>query len=464
MSSILYIGKDYCCTLEQLQGCFRQISSDQDSLYDELLTLQRDGLLAQWLEEGTETERVLAERIRELPLGLTNKELMEQLAEILTNQSTFYNVNILSYLELKEVRYALVESSSVELEYHKMCKEDMLTIKDEYLYKPMRLRIVFKVVKSAKENFHLKATLSSSGVVPVDTDADLYLDNEFVGKEKAVCVDLPINQLDRRLGSYLLEIKSESQVLFSARIVTREPGEFTVNGVEFKMIRVEGGRFQMGSPKTDSGACSDEQPQHWVTLDDYYIGETVVTQALWGEVMGGNPSCFKGDDLPVECVAWQHDDGYDIQTFLRKLNDNDEVKKLLPQGKQFTLPTEAQWEFAARGGIKSKGYKYSGSDDINEVAWYDGNSGKKTHPVKQKAPNELGLYDMSGNVWEWCQDGKRDYSSSSQINPKGPSSGSRRVFRGGGWYSNARCCRVSYRANNTLDYRFNYLGFRLVLQ
>ena len=162
----------------------------------------------------------------------------------------------------------------------------------------------------------------------------------------------------------------------------------------------------MGSD--DSDADDDERPVHSVTLSSYSIGETEVTQALWTAVMGSNPSNFKGNNLPVEKVSWN-----DCQTFIRKLNDL--------TGENFRLPTEAEWEFAARGGNRSRGYKYSGSDNLGDVAWYTDNSGDKTHAVKSKSPNELGIYDMSGNVWERCSDIFGDYHDSPQTNPKGHS-------------------------------------------
>jgi len=226
-------------------------------------------------------------------------------------------------------------------------------------------------------------------------------------------------------------------------------GTYTVNGVSFRMVRVTGGTFQMGS--NDSEADSDEQPVHSVTLSGYSIGETEVTQALWEAVMGNNPSKFKGADLPVERVSWD-----DCQDFIRELNRQ--------TGQNFRLPTEAEWEFAARGGNRSTGAKYAGSDAISTVAWYADNSGRQTHPVKGKSPNELGLYDMSGNVWEWCQDWYGSYSSGSQTNPKGAASGSIRVYRGGCWYYYAWGCRVASRRGDTPTFRNNRLGFRLALQ
>ncbi len=229
------------------------------------------------------------------------------------------------------------------------------------------------------------------------------------------------------------------------------PLDFTVNGVKFSMIEVAGGTFTMGATgEQGSDAFNSEKPTHKVTLDTYFIGQTEVTQALWKAVMGNNPSYRKGDNLPVEQVSWN-----DCQEFIKKLN--------ALTGRKFRLPTEAEWEYAARGGNRSRGYKYSGSNNIDEVAWYGGNSGSKTHDVATKKANELGIYDMNGNVWEWCGDWYGSYSLSPQTNPVGPSSGSYRVFRGGSWYNISRYCRVSYRDFSSPGHSDNYLGLRLVL-
>lgn len=226
---------------------------------------------------------------------------------------------------------------------------------------------------------------------------------------------------------------------------------FSVNGVSFKMVYVAGGTFTMGATSEQGGdADNEENPAHYVTLSNYYIGETEVTQALWKAVMGSNPSFRKGVALPVEQVSWD-----DCQEFVRRLN--------VRTGRHFRLPTEAEWEYAARGGSKSRGFKYSGSNNLDEVAWHKDNSGKKTHPVARKRPNELGLYDMSGNVWEWCSDWYGSYSNSAQTNPTGPNTGSDRVRRGGSWSYNAWFCRVSDRYFNYPSFRYYCLGFRLVL-
>ena len=226
---------------------------------------------------------------------------------------------------------------------------------------------------------------------------------------------------------------------------------FYVNGVSFEMVYVEGGTFVMGATSEQgSDAYDNEKPVHSVTLSGYYIGKCEVTQELWEAVMGSNPSNFKGAQNPVERVSWN-----DCQNFIKKLNSL--------TGRTFRLPTEAEWEYAARGGNKSLHYKYSGSGNIGDVARYWDNSGKKTHAVGTKSPNELGIYDMSGNVMEWCSDWYGYYSAGAQTNPQGPSSGSYRVLRGGSWFISARDCRVSDRFNVDPDSSGSGDGLRLVL-
>ena len=225
---------------------------------------------------------------------------------------------------------------------------------------------------------------------------------------------------------------------------------FTVKGVSFEMVYVEGGAFLMGTNEVYPDDYSENKPAHQVMLSDYYIGKYEVTQELWQAVMGNNPSEFKNNSQkPVENVSWN-----DCQKFIKKLN------KLT--GRNFRLPTEAEWEFAARGGNRSNGYIFAGSNDIDEVAWNGFNSGYMTHPVGQKSPNELGIYDMSGNVEEWCQDWNGNYSSESQTNPTGPSSGSSRVTRGG-WYEAVSYCKVFSRIGDYPSNSFNWNGLRLAL-
>ena len=304
--------------------------------------------------------------------------------------------------------------------------------------------------------------------------ADVYIDGKKIGQSPRVFNSILV-------GSHKVEIKKDGYGTDSKTVNILEGQTATLSGVltthtsssvaletsltgntitipvkdgiSIDMVRVEAGTFTMGATAEMENPFNDEKPTHQVTLtNDYYIGKYEVTQALWQAVMGKNPSNFKGDNLPVEKVSWN-----DCQEFISKLNRI--------TGKTFCLPTEAEWEYAARGGNKSRGYQYSGSNNLSDVAWYTANSGSKTHAVGTKQPNELGIYDMSGNVWEWCQDWKGFYSSFSQVNPTGADSGSGRVYRGGGWSwsSDARYCRSSFRSNSTPAYRANSLGLRLVL-
>ena len=327
---------------------------------------------------------------------------------------------------------------------------------------------------------------SSNTYISVDTEpsgADIYIDGKHYGKTPNIITDLPMGKHEIKLekqeynpvtkifiiedgeklkfNETLLSVyykgggvkEEEKEVVNNSETDLNGNEVFTVNGVSFTMIKVEGGTFMMGATSEQGkDASKDEKPAHSVTLSDYYIGETEVTQELWEAVMGNNPSRFNGyPQRPVEWVSWNA-----CQEFITKLNQL--------TGKNFRLPTEAEWEYAARGGNKSNGYKYSGSNILGNVARYTDNN-SPTLDVKTKQANELGIYDMSGNVCEWCQDryGKKYYQNSSQTNPTGPLSGSRRVIRGGGWRSYAAGCRVSYREGYLSVSRYPYLGLRLSL-
>ncbi len=238
-----------------------------------------------------------------------------------------------------------------------------------------------------------------------------------------------------------------------------EPEEFTVGDVTFVMVPVEGGTFMMGgTPEQGNDAIDRERPVHEVTLSTYYIGQTEVTQALWQAVMEDCPSYFTGSNLPVEQVTWT-----ECQEFITRLN--------ALTGRSFRLPTEAEWEFAARGGNESGGYKYAGSNELPVVAWYSYNDSWDvrgtdyygTHPVATRNPNELMLFDMSGNVHEWCQDWYGGYAADAQVDPAGPASGTTRVYRGGSWYFDEWFCRVSFRNGVAPTYRSYGIGMRLAL-
>jgi formylglycine-generating enzyme required for sulfatase activity len=280
----------------------------------------------------------------------------------------------------------------------------------------------------------------------------LYVDSVLMRQVNANTV-LTIDKLTE--GSHTVKISGDETAEKEVTISAGETANLTLDkrrseasSLVPEMVFIQGGTFQMGSNEGDD----DEKPVHTVTVGSFYMGKYEVTQNQWKAIMGGNPSNFSDCiNCPVESVSWNN-----VQEFIQKLNQR--------TGKSFRLPTEAEWEYAARGGNQSRGYTYSGGNNLDEVAWYDGNSGNKTHPVGQKGPNELGLYDMSGNVWEWCGDwyGSGYYQNSPAINPKGPTSESSRVDRGGCWYRNAQYCRSSFRSFAPLS-RISYLGFRLVL-
>jgi len=239
-----------------------------------------------------------------------------------------------------------------------------------------------------------------------------------------------------------------------------EQQKYHVGDVVFVMVPVEGGTFMMGATAEQGNDINDrELPVHEVTLSSFYIASTEVTQELWQAVMGDNPSYFKGAQLPVENVSWE-----DGQAFIAALNEM--------TGGSFRLPTEAEWEFAARGGNLSEGFKYSGGNSLDLVGWYSGNDSWPmlrgtgtygTHYVATRNFNELELYDMSGNVHEWCQDWFGRYSIDAQTDPTGPASGSDRVYRGGSWYFDQWFCRVSFRNGAAPTYRSYGIGLRLAL-
>ncbi len=285
-------------------------------------------------------------------------------------------------------------------------------------------------------------------VVPVkNKDAEYTTDPNLKDKGARIILTIDGHDYELNLGAtpwepnaqytYPINIKRVGDVLVP------EVGEIEYDaggGVKFKMIKVKGGEFQMGDPA------------HTVTLSDYFIGETEVTQELWQAIMGENPSTFTyGRNLPVHDVSWE-----DCQVFLGKLSEK--------YGVTFKLPTEAQWEYAARGGAKSLEYKYSGSNAVGAVAWYAGNSASQPHPVASKTPNELGLYDMSGNVWEFCNDWYGEYSSEAQTNPEGPDGGTERVVRGGSWINDASYLYTSSRFKVVPTGAGDGIGFRLTIQ
>lgn len=289
-------------------------------------------------------------------------------------------------------------------------------------------------------------------IITEQKNDNVYINGNYIGKS-------PITT-ELTYGTYEIKAERNGRVCFKTievsqyfndnvvKLMFGDNQTFVVNGVSFEMIFVKGGDFMMGS--NDRDADEKERPTHKVRLSDYYIGETEVTQELWKAVMGNNPSVNKGDKNPVENVSWN-----DCQKFVKKLT--------YLTGVDFRLPTEAEWEYAARGGDRSNNFKYSGSNKIKDVAYYYDNSKNETSVVRTKLPNELGIYDMSGNVWEWCYDIYDAYKNEMQINPTGASVGSYRVIRGGCFYDGVIHCKVYNRDYSDHNTKNAYRGFRIAV-
>jgi len=270
-----------------------------------------------------------------------------------------------------------------------------------------------------------------------------------IGETGSAIVSKLVRSIKKQLG---VDKKSGMPVLSYRFTDDKQICTLSINSKDYNFIRVKAGIFTMGATKEMRNPTEVEFPAHEVKLSsDYYIGETLVTQKFWESVMDNNPSWFKGESRPVESVSFN-----DVKWFIKRLNMWTDLK--------FRLPYEAEWEYAARGGEKASFTRYIGGNSVQNIGWYNGNSKKQSHEVRLKSPNELGLYDMGGNVWEWCQDLYSTYEAVTQIDPKGPSTGTSRVVRGGSWSMGTRGCRASYRDKCISGRRGYDLGFRLVME
>jgi len=299
--------------------------------------------------------------------------------------------------------------------------------------------------QSSPEIYQVQKALQNLGYNPGSLDGYGGKATENAVKQFQRDYDMPAT------GLVDAQTKSKLGVVPNQNDSNGSPTVTNSTGMNFAYIRP--GSFMMGSPVNESGRYDDEK-QHRVTLTKgFYIQVTEVTQGQWKAIMGNNPSYFSdcGDNCPVEKVSWN-----DAQTFISKLNRKE-------GGSRYRLPTEAEWEYAARAGSTTRFCFGKNKYGLPEYAWYDSRSGRKTHPVAQKQSNAWGLYDMHGNVWEWCQDWSGDYPSDSVTDPTGPSSGSLRVSRGGSWHHRRRHCRSASRGGSRPAYRGNILGFRLAL-
>ena len=382
--TILYIDNEHCSSLEQLKAYFKIGANYDNPIVTDLLDYGHAGDISDWLREKGEYE--LAKAVDNLNDNLGDSEYFSQLTAIITGERGATEKPVFQ-------KCFHVESVTAE-------KDDNGII----------VCVQLKILSSVNESYELavRTNWGTKGniVNPYNFDEGSTVNLKFKFRKRP---NSEINQLT--LFADEKEVYSKDGILSGQNIM-----EFTIGDCCFKMIKIEHGTFNMGVGKDT----------HQVILTkDYYIGETQVTQALWKAVTGKAPSHFNGDNRPVEQVNWDQ-----CLYFMKRIND--ELSSQL-KGMKFRLPTEAEWEFAARGGTKSRGYKYSGSDNLYRVAWCGRNGNGGTHEVATLQPNELGIYDMSGNVDEWCLDRFDVYENSIQTNPVGPKYGGTRVIRGGSW-------------------------------
>ena len=427
----LYIDGGHCRDVGQLKGYFHNLSQDS-AVYEDLLDYSKSGDLESWLEKHR--EEGLARKVAAIDKELGDTEYMNKLMAVFAPdekpESSFRKPKFEECVSLVvSDKKATHDGFIVELSFEILSfVNEVYEVKLEFGWRDEVFTLCPAKCEGSKgfrKSFTFREAGKGIGELKIFVDGNL-IQVEAIGRPgKGTPLQSSIDQ-DNKVVS--------------------------VGSVSFEMVYVEGGTFRMGATEEQwKDAYDDKKPVHPVTLSSYLIGKHEVTQALWEEVMGNNPSeNEQGGDYPVDNVSW-----FDCQEFVKKLNAR--------TGMKFRLPTEAEWEYAARGGDRSKGYKYAGGDNLDEVGWYKDNSGGHTHPVGEKNPNELGLYDMSGNVWEWCQDWYDDYTADSQTNPTGPQSGDDCVLRGGSnWYS-ARYCRVSVRGNGPPGDRDDDNGLRLAL-
>ena len=315
----------------------------------------------------------------------------------------------------------------------------------------------------AAQNSSVYGDVDNDGKVAISDVASLI---NYLLNGDASAINLAVSDVDGDGGVSITDVTTLINYLLTGEwpvIEVYEPQyeTFTVGSVSFRMLLVEGGTFTMGTREGDPYVRPWESPAHEVTLSDYYIAEMEVTQELWRAVMGtsNNPSWFTSTNSytndykrPVESMTYTQ-----VTSFITKINQK--------TGKVFRLPTEAEWEYAARGGKWSKGYLYIGSDNVDEVAWHKGNSNDITHAVGTTVPNELGIYDMAGNVDEWTADWYGLYTETPQVNPTGPTSNSsnERVLRGGSWDQAFRMCRPTQRHEGNIAYKSAHTGLRIAM-
>ena len=434
----LYLNDKFITSLEELQELVIDINNPATPLGRQLIASACDGVLGKWLKEDENAEKISD--------GINMDELCRE-----------GDVN-----RLKIIKKALIGSN--EYDEAKYYSDNI-----EIVMPPSRQQINdYFSGKTSTLDFQIKCKTIIDELVPLQVMGVSQNVNMNISGVQTIQFRIP--SFDNTCEEFIaLTIDGIKNPLWKEKAIQYEC--YYVDGIEIRMIYVEGGTFNMGAQKDnehamnyDPNARPAESPVHVVSLNSFYICETQVTQDLWKSIMNSNPSHRRGTNLPVENVAWScYDKNKDIQSFLNKLNKR--LKDKIPDKYVFALPTEAQWEYAARGGKQNDSSRYSGGDKIEEVAWYNGNSGEGTHDVKEgKRTNSLNLFNMSGNVWEWCGDAWHMYPTSDANNPEYPGGDwSNRILRGGSFRCGPKDCRVTKRKQYPYDYLSDDVGFRLAL-
>ena len=443
MSTILYLDNHYINSLEQLrQIIVKAIKEDETALCKEIETLFKDGIIQKWLEEGNLDCHKLLSSLILIPQNTDSSKLKEKIGNVFSDEQIRVNRFYSDFIELTESSY------SEDGKTFSIINNDKFEISTK-VDLSCSVKFFFKVLKQDSESFSMSLLLNNQIICESQNlDVRLYRDGEIA----VVTFDNVFIRKGFKHG--VLTLKIDDDIVKSIQFTSDDEKVFDLTDkdgkiIHFTMKRIKGGIFNMS-------------PDYEVELTDYYIGQFLVTQELWEAVMNNNPSNFIGEHNPVENVCWNDICGKN--GFIHRINRK--LKDQIPLDWRFALPTEAQWFYAAIGGEKRKNQKFEGTEMASLLkffGWYNENSEQTTHPVGNLKPNELGLYDMCGNVWEWCYDFYGEYPNGKFKNPKGPNNGYYHIEKGGSYYNSAEDCLLSNRKWWDSHKSDDLLGFRLCL-
>lgn len=472
MKTVLYFKNEYIDNISQLCGLFR--GNINEELKRELIASFQDGALESWLKDNDCKD--IYEKLKVIDKNEPNQELLLNLKHVFTDEKEIKQIissdlDFNDYCHLEEVSFEKIDMEKKEISECQIIRDEMICFDTKQFI--FRLNFKIKVLNPDNEKICLKLETKQNNFSILTDTKSLYIN---VHKNDFVNVSFIVNLKHKDKSLYKIFLENKGNILWTSSIsnlklnpcfspkATKEQIK-AINQLLENMVYVIGGTFEMGARKKEekillkSYNYEDIPLLHKVAVSDYYISKFQLTEEIWYAIMGKRYQIEYGDNLPVYNITWDN-----AKKFILRIRELSNLK--------FNFPTEAQWEYAARGGGKSKGYIYSGSNDLDKVAWYGFSfleyqlhirtRGFHPHPIGKKEPNELGLYDMSGNVSEFCYDHFSNYTKRESINPKGPKNGYYRVHRGGDFSAECYRCILSYRSCGSNDYR-GYCGLRLVV-